>query len=226
MSHVLDRPIWSALSGPHAGLAEGDEQARRYPPAIVPFAAMRTPGAADLPALAALPRPGEEMLQVEIDRPLVPPGFETVGELDLVQMVLRRPPPREAFDQRIAPLGDADAAEMLSLAALTKPGPFTLRAQALGPFHGIRIDDRLAAMAGVRMRTTGHWEMSGVCAHPDHRGKGLARALSLFVTAKIVESGDTPYLHAFAGNEAAIRLYESIGYEIRAELKALFMRAP
>lgn len=39
MSHILDRPIWSALETAHASLAEGNALARRYPPSIVPFAA-------------------------------------------------------------------------------------------------------------------------------------------------------------------------------------------
>jgi hypothetical protein len=31
----------------------------------------------------------------------------------------------------------------------------------------------------------------------------------------VLERGETPYLHAFATNTAAIRLYESIGFELR-----------
>lgn len=37
MSHILDRPVWSALRTAHAALAEGGEDARRYPPSIVPL---------------------------------------------------------------------------------------------------------------------------------------------------------------------------------------------
>lgn len=225
MSHILDRPIWNALTGPQAHLSEGGALAYRFPPSIVPFAAVREADAAGAAALAALPRAGEEMLQIEVHRPPVPPGFAVAAEATLVQMVLRAPSTPQ-YDPRIAPLLEADASEMLALAALTRPGPFTLRAQALGTFFGIRIDGRIAAMAGVRMRQAGYWEMSGVCCHPDFRGRGLARALSLFMTGRIRESGDVPYLHAYATNAAAIRLYESIGYEVRTTLNAVIIRAP
>jgi predicted GNAT family acetyltransferase len=131
-----------------------------------------------------------------------------------VQMVLKRAPPRVS-DARIARLTDADAAEMLELATLTKPGPFTLRAQALGDFYGIREDGRLIAMAGERMKQEGFTEISGVCAHPDFRRRGLARLASIFVAHRILERGETPYLHAFATNAAAIDLYEAIGFKLR-----------
>jgi hypothetical protein len=52
--------------------------------------------------------------------------------------------------------GDRDAPEMLALARLTEPGPFLPRTHVMGRFLGIRIDGRLAAMAGERMRFRGH----------------------------------------------------------------------
>lgn len=39
MTHVLDRPIWTALNSRHAGLAEGGALAKRYPAAVSAFAA-------------------------------------------------------------------------------------------------------------------------------------------------------------------------------------------
>ena len=41
----------------------------------------------------------------------------------------------------------------------------------------------------------------------------------------MLDRGDTPYLHAWADNTAAIRLYESIGYELRAMLNVAMIRA-
>jgi len=132
--------------------------------------------------------------------------------------------PAPVADTRIERLGEADAAEMLELATLTKPGPFTLRAQELGEFFGVKIGARLAAMAGVRMKQEGFTEISGVCTHPDFQGRGLGRLLSVFVTQRIVEHGETPYLHAYTTNDAAIGLYEKIGYELRAELEVAVVR--
>jgi len=222
MTHVLDRPTWNALTTRHAALSEGGALAKRYDPSIIPFAAARDDSDEALQALAALPAPGEAMLFAET-RIALPPGLVPVIEADGVQMILKRPPPKVA-DARIERLSDADAAEMLDLATLTKPGPFTLKAQALGEFFGVRIDGRLAAMAGVRMKQEGFTEVSGVCTHPDFQGRGLGRLLSVFMTHRIVERGETPYLHAYATNDAAIGLYKKIGYELRAELQVAVVR--
>jgi predicted GNAT family acetyltransferase len=223
MAHTLDRPAWNALTGPHAALAEGGALARRYPPDIVPFAASRDDSAESLAALAALPRPDQVMVLVETHVPAVPPGLVAVRSGQITQMILARTPAPVA-DERIEPLGEADAAEMLALARLTEPGPFTLKAQALGTFFAIRIDGRIAAMAGERMKHEGFAELSGVCAHPDFRGRGLARLLSVFVTHRILARGETPFLHAWDNNRPAITLYETIGYELRTRLNLVAVR--
>ena len=108
--------------------------------------------------------------------------------------------------------------EMLALATLTEPGPFLTRTHLMGSFLGIRIDGRLAAMAGERFRFPGHTEVSGVCTHPDFRHRGLARRLSAAVAARIESRADRPFLHAWQTNRPAISLYESLGFEIRAEV--------
>ena len=93
-------------------------------------------------------------------------------------------------------LGDADAAEMLALATLTEPGPFFTRTHRLGDFIGIRHAGRLVAMAGERMKPEGFTEVSGVCTHPDFRGRGYAGALMRVVAARIAARGEMPFLHA------------------------------
>lgn len=57
--------------------------------------------------------------------------------------------------------------------------------------------------------------------HPDWRGHGFARALSMFIASEIGERGETPFLHAYAKNAAAVRLYESLGFALRSEMRAL-----
>jgi predicted GNAT family acetyltransferase len=217
LKHLLDRPVWSALTSRHAALAEGGALARRYPADIVPFAATADDRPESRTALAGLVAPGDTIYMIQADPIVLPTGLAATVTAAGVQMLAERPLEKVA-DQRICRLGAADAAEMLELAMLTKPGPFTLRAMDLGEFFGIRVDGRLAAMAGERMKQTGFTELSGVCVHPDFRGRGLARLLSLFVAGRISARGETPYLHAYATNTAAIRLYEQIGFRLRTQM--------
>ena len=217
MRHVLDRPIWSALTTRHQALAEGGGLARRYRPSIVPFAATAADDADSLRALARLLPAGETAVLVQSDEIVLPREISAVSTATLVQMIAEQPMPA-ASDGRIRQLTKDDATEMLALASLTKPGPFTLEALSLGEFWGIRIDGRLAAMAGERMKQPGYSELSGVCTHPDFRGEGLARRLSVFVAGRIAARGEVPYLHAYDSNAAAIGLYESIGFRLRSRM--------
>jgi predicted GNAT family acetyltransferase len=214
----LDRPVWASLSSRHAALSVGGTLARRYAPDVNLFASARDDTATALTALAALVRPGERVFVLQVPDIVVPSGFRVIKAARGVQMIATRSVPAETGTEDIVTLTDADAPEMLALATLTEPGPFLARTHAMGRFLGIRIGARLAAMAGERFRFPGYTEVSGVCTHPDFRGRGLARRLSAAVAANIEARGERPFLHAWKTNLAAITLYESLGFEIRTEV--------
>jgi predicted GNAT family acetyltransferase len=217
MTHVLDRPVWSALTSRHAALAAGDGFARRYRPGLTAFVSARDDDPESLRAMAGLVGEGESLFLLQADPIRLPPDLAATLTAKAVQMVAARAVEAPA-DAGAIELGQVDAPEMLELATLTRPGPFSLRSLELGRFWGVRLDGRLAAMAGERMKQKGFTEISGVCAHPDFRGRGLARMLSQLVANKVQQRGETPYLHAYASNEAAIGLYESIGFRLRTEM--------
>ncbi|MEW9806318.1 GNAT family N-acetyltransferase [Mesorhizobium sp. ZMM04-5] len=217
MNHVLDRPVWSALASRHAALATGSGPARRYRSPIHPFAATVDDSRESLAGLAGLASSGETLIILQADAFVAPPGFAVSMTADAVQMVATRDM-AEVDDPRIEQLGEADAAEMLELATLTKPGPFTLKAQALGGFWGVREDGRLIAMAGERLKMDGLTEVSGVCTHPDFRGQGLGRLLTLYVAGRVSAMGEIPFLHTYAANATAIALYEKIGFALRTRM--------
>lgn len=215
---MLDRPVWAALSTRHLSLSVGDALARRYAADINLFASACDDTAAALTALAELVQPGECIFLLQVPDIVVPDGLVTVKAAKGVQMIATRSAAAVTADEDIVELGDADAPEMLALAELTQPGPFLARTHEMGTFRGIRIGGRLAAMAGERFRFPGHTEVSGVCTHPDFRGRGLARRLSAAVAAHIEARGERPFLHAWRTNRPAISLYESLGFAIRAEV--------
>jgi predicted GNAT family acetyltransferase len=220
MKHILDRPIWSALSTRHAHLAEGRGGALRYSPSVSLFAATADETPESLASLAALTVPGDSQYLVQADEIVLPDGFSEVVRARAVQMLAERP--IEIIDDpRIERLGEADAQEMLDLALLTKPGPFTLKSQALGSFWGIKEGGRLLAMAGERLRQPSMTELSGVAVQPDQQGKGFGRLLSVYVAGQIAGRGEQAYLHAYATNTKAIALYESIGFRLRTELNVV-----
>lgn len=215
-AEALDRVVWSSLTTRHRAFAQGGPLAVRYPATVGPFAAVRDEGPEALAALAELAADGVLALvgPTELNSP---EGLTVLYRRRLHQMVLAGdPPPAEGPTPDI--LGTADAPEMQELAALTKPGPFLADTHRLGRYVGFREGGRLVAMAGERMRLPGFVEVSAVCTHPDHRGKGHARILMIAVMRGIVGDGGTPFLHVFDDNTGAIALYERLGFVIRATL--------
>jgi predicted GNAT family acetyltransferase len=222
--HPLDRPVWASLAGPHLALSEGSDLARRFARDVNLFASTRDDSAEALAALAALLQPGERVFVLQVPAIELPPGLVAVKRARGVQMVATRALADEC--PAVQPLGDAEAPAMLALATLTEPGPFLARTHAMGRFIGVREQGRLMAMAGERFRPEGFTEVSGVCTHPEARGRGLARALSAAVTARIQARGEQAFLHAWASNVAAIRLYESLGFVQRCEVDVAVLEKP
>lgn len=222
MDHPLDRAVWAALTTCQADLALEQGPARRLAPDYGLFAAAADASEASLQALARLVRTHGGAALFEADPPGELEGVAvTVG--DPISQMTAEAPVLESPDFAVTPLGDADAAEMLSLATLTKPGPFFRSTHRLGDFVGVRVDGRLAAMAGERLRLPGFTEVSAVCTHPDFRGRGYAAGLMTVVTRAIVARGETAFLHVYDRNESAIRLYETLGWRRRRAVTVSFV---
>jgi len=113
---------------------------------------------------------------------------------------------------------------MIELTTLTKPGPFYARTHELGTFLGIRVDGQLVAMAGERMKPAQYTEMTAVCVHPSHRGRGYGQMLLSAVSRQIVSRGEIPFLHVFTSNHSAIALYRRQGMEIRRRLHVTVLK--
>ncbi len=223
MSHILDRPVFTALGSSHAHLAETQGGARRYPPSIIPFAAVGDDDPQSYADLAELTREADQFFIVQAGPISLPPELAATFSAPVSQMIADRHMP-QIDDPRIQPLTAADAAEMFALAEVTKPGPFTHRAQALGEFFGVKENGRLIAMAGVRFKHPGLHEVSGVCTQPDVRGQGLGRLMMEYKCGQIFARGDQPFLHTYSDNARAIAIYEKLGFKVRSPMTVTAFR--
>jgi predicted GNAT family acetyltransferase len=127
------------------------------------------------------------------------------------------PTPGSSARPEIVELSATDSPEMRELTALTKPGPFGPRTHELGYYVGIRDGGKLVAMAGERMKVPGYTEVSAVCTHPDHLGKGYAATLMTEIMRSIRARGEKPFLHVRGDNSRAIAIYERLGFQKRWE---------
>jgi predicted GNAT family acetyltransferase len=173
----LEWPIWSALTSTHASFALGNDLARRYPPAISPMAAVREVSDACLQALSELLAPGDAVGLFSAETVIAGKYLDVVVAQKVVdQMVYERGQAAPVSSEFIE-LTPADVPEMLHLVELTKPGPFAARTIALGSYIGLRSRGQLIAMAGERLKFDGFTEISAVCSHPNHRGRGHSSSL-------------------------------------------------
>jgi predicted GNAT family acetyltransferase len=217
LAHPLDNPVWNALNGPQQELAQWRGNACRIDPAFGPFAAAAPGHEAQLASL--LSSKADELWIVQTGEMAPPPGTVASQTAALLQMIADGEVCSADDDAEIVVLNEADSLEMSALAQATKPGPWGPATHRYGTFFGVRREGRLVAMAGERMRpAAGLAEVSGVCAYPEFRGQGLAGRLIRRVMAGMIARGDTPFLHSYAGNAAAIRLYETLGFRARREM--------
>jgi ribosomal protein S18 acetylase RimI-like enzyme len=213
-THPLDYPVWTALTTSQACLSEGGALARRYPPAIAPFAAMTDMSPQSFAALGALMSPSDIAVLFTPDAVTLPDEFKILLA-DTGEQMLGTPAETSISGVEPVILGVDDVSAMMVLTELTKPGPFSPRTHELGTFLGIRIDGRLVAMAGERMKPANHTEITAVCVHPEYRGRGYAQFLLGAIARQIVARGEVPLLHVFSNNSSAIALYLRQGMAIR-----------
>jgi len=215
--HPLDRPVWNALVSRQRRYAVGSPHATRFDGAFGLFAAMANSTHICQTALFALVAERGTVALVEAEPP--PPIAGVAAEAHVLwQMTSERLTEGDFPPCTIVSLSDADAPEMLELAILAKPGPFFARTHRLGAFVGVRHEGLLVAMAGERMKLKGYTEISGVCTAPSQRGRGYGGALVRAVAGQILSRGETPFLHTYAENVAAISLYRTLGFNFRREM--------
>lgn len=208
---LLDNVIWHALSGPQAKYSAGTDRVRRYAPGFSPIIGSADPAQPDFAALAPFCAPGEHFYCGHWSG-AAPAGWKIEEEATMFRMVWDgAPPPPDQADEAL-PLGPQHARPALELAELTKPGPFGPRTIELGDYFGFFDGPRLVAMAGERMQAGSFREISGVCTHPDHQGRGHARRLMARLVRRELARGETPFLHVMSGNTAARGFYERMGF--------------
>ncbi|KVL54881.1 GNAT family N-acetyltransferase [Burkholderia territorii] len=221
-SHPLDNAVWHALTGEQHRFAVGDARARRFAPALAPFAGMpdRSPAAFDaLHGLIAAHGPAALVTPDEIPTPT---GFSVIRRAVLHQMIWRGTLDRVHPLEHVR-LTAADVPEMLELIAATEPGPFGPRTVEFGGYIGVRRQGRLVAMAGQRLRVDGHAEISAVCVDAAFRGQGLAAGLIRSLIVAIRARAETPFLHVLTSNQGAIERYRALGFETRRDMHLLVL---
>lgn len=213
-AHPLDNPIWHALTTSQSKFAETRGPARRFSANVTTLAGFLEPTRESYDSLASLVGVREE-IALFLESSTSPPSGWTITEASpLLQMVHAG---GGIVTACVEPeeLNDVDTPQMLTLAELTRPGPFGSRTRELGTYLGVRRDGMLLAMAGERLCFPGYTEISAVCTHPKHLGHGYAGALVIELVRRIRGRGEVPFLHVRPQNKRAVELYARLGFRER-----------
>ena len=216
----FSNPPLESLQTTHQRFAIRAGGACKYPAEVTPFAAIDQNSPEAVRDLFSLMEP-EEATYVIHNAPLVLEGLRCEGPFGVRQMTyspdLPFPDTAKIESLRIQPLSCANADAMVNLTVIAFPGFFRRRTCEMGNYYGIFAEGRLVAMCGERMAINDYREISGLCTHPEFRGRGYAQILMAQLMHDHREAGLKSYLHVAATNTNAIALYERMGFTPRGE---------
>jgi len=224
VEHFLDNPVFYAMLSGNASQALGSAQVKYFDVEVSPFAGFAEAYADGFNELHQMLPGGRTILNAGRNEIEIPKGWTLKHHVPGTQFLYRS---KENFDPAaldVTPLTKDDVEQMVSLATLTKPGPFASRTIEFGNYHGIFVNDQLAAMAGRRLHVYDFIEISAVCTHPHFLGKGFAGRLLKHQVNSILEEKKTPFLHVRSDNKRAIDLYEKLGFVKNGVMHFYFLK--
>lgn len=224
MQDPLHNPVYHALGSgdKHLGFAQG--KARAFYEEVSPFAGFADDDPEGFDDLYELIPRRRYILFANSPKIEVPEKWKVIQHVEGIQMIFGGIAWSSTYSPDLVPLNTSHVDEMITLAELTKPGPFAKRTIEFGNYFGIFDEGKLVAMAGQRMHINNYTEVSAVCTHPDHVGRGYATRLVQHLVHLISENQQTPFLHVRADNHGAIRVYERLGFYTSRPMNFYFMK--
>ena len=224
VDQLLNNPVFYSLIGGDRHLGTGTDKVRYFNDAVSPFAGFEDGYKKGFDNLYEMLPAGRRILYAT-PRNIEPPGnWQLVVAIKGLQFVYEN---RQHFDissSKLIPLQVKHVPQMVELAKLTKPGPFDVRTIEFGHYFGVFENDKLVAMTGQRLHVQQYSEISAVCTHPDHIGKGYGATLVQHAVNLILDQDKIPYLHVREDNERAIKLYQRLGFNVRSGMNFYFMK--
>lgn len=224
MIDPLDNVPWVALSTVQQHFNTGNEAVKYFPAEVAPFIGLEHWNEKDRENLLQY-LPDNRTFFLLVAQPVtLPEELEIVFTTPIYQMVCEKFIPGTERNIQTLPLVKEHVPQMIELTRLTRPGPFTQRTIEFGNYRGVFDEDKLVAMAGERLQVPGYTEVSAICTHPDYTGRGYAAHLLEEAMQRIIDAGNSPFLHVRADNTGAVELYKKRGFYIRKDVSFAVFR--
>jgi ribosomal protein S18 acetylase RimI-like enzyme len=174
-------------------------------------------------------------------KPLLPAKFlvhlspgliDTLGSENIIdnygqnyRMILTKEP--EAInDNNIKKLSIADLPAIRNLFSTAYPNNwFDSRMVETGKYFGYIKNKSLIGIAGIHVYSSEYRiaALGNIATHPDHRGQQIAYKLTSILCRDLRKTADIVGLNVKSDNEAAIKCYTRIGFEIRSTYDECFV---
>jgi ribosomal protein S18 acetylase RimI-like enzyme len=223
VNSLLQNPVYNALISGDKHLSLGNERVKFFDEEVSPFVGFVQDYEKGFSDLYELLPGGRKILYAIPSFITQPAGWQIQHEIKGLQFVYEGKEIKNEFSN-VLPLSETHVEEMIELVKITKPGPFGKKTIDFGSYFGIFDNEKLVAMTGQRLHAENFTEISAVCTHPGHLGKGYASVLLQHQLQIILQNGQQPFLHVRADNERAIALYHRLGFSISRPMNFYFMK--
>jgi GNAT superfamily N-acetyltransferase len=217
LEEKLKNPVWYSLNETHNEFIIKYDGVHFYKPDINTFGSFKDPKKT-AKALTEHSKIAEKFFLVtENKNPIIDENYVVLEKkINGCQMVLNYTV-NFKITEDIVLLTEDYIDEIYDLIWLVMPGFYQKKGFYMGKYYGIFKDNRLVSITGQRMQTDDFIEISGVVTHPEYTRKGFAKQLVSYTTHQILKEKKLPILHTNKGN-AAISLYESLGYKLTRDM--------
>jgi ribosomal protein S18 acetylase RimI-like enzyme len=146
------------------------------------------------------------------------PAIRGLYDLDPAETLIRMHLTAERFQPApadVVRLTNRDVGDLNELYRMGGGTGFAAFQVALGRFYGVRVRGRLVSTAGTHVVAPQHALacVGNVFTHPDHRGRGYARACTSAVVRDVLEERCRDVLlNVRHDNAPALRVYQRLGF--------------
>jgi ribosomal protein S18 acetylase RimI-like enzyme len=167
------------------------------------------------------PEPPWLLIDTRAREPAYKDAFTVRDRREELHMVLPDDVALPLAEVPVEPVGEADLAKLDAFLQAHGATAWSPRSFEAGRYVWVRKGDDVVAAAGIHFETDDVGQIANVLVRKDARREGLGRAVTVAVARRIRAAGKVASLFVRSDNDAAIALYEKLGFKTVRRMASL-----